>query len=191
MENTAENLAQPEPIDEHYSYIRSINNDLVLLGNALMTKNNDINSIHDFVSDSINTIKNLELKDHLHDLNEKVIGCDNDEDRLRLMAQMQHKLVEESLIYLDADYQNSFEGLSHQLNEVTTSKGDALKADISRFQIDVLKFIPGIKSDEHSKLYQRAAESLMAKGKDLNHKINELYEEINVLIQPSFDDIEF
>ena len=104
MEELAQNFSSPIKADAHYSYIRSLNNDLVLLGNALMTKNNDINSVHDFVSDSISTLGCEKLKDELLHLNESVMGCDNDEDRLRLLAKMQHLLAQEALPYLDVAY---------------------------------------------------------------------------------------
>lgn len=189
MDNAAEEISGPAPFDAHYSYIRSLNNDLVLLGNALMTKNNDIHSIHDFVADSIQTLGSEELKERLEDLNERVIHCVDDEDRLRLLAEMQFSLASEALPYLEGRYSNLHSDLNTKLGVVKDLTGDGLKGEISRFQIDVLQFIPGIEEGEHLSLHARATEALSTQeGKDLNDKLNSLYEEINVLIQPSFDD---
>ena len=175
--------------DPHFSYIRSINNDLVLLGNALMTRNNDINSIHDFVTASIDSLSNETLKSEMHDLNEQVIGCDNDEDRLRLLTVMQHTLAKEALTFLGDGYADRFKKLSLELDGVNAAKGDDLKAKVSHFQVDILSFVPCIEQDEHQKLSKRAVEVLESKGKSQLSKIDNLYEEINVLIQPSFDDL--
>ena len=190
MEELAQNFSGPMKADAHYSYIRSLNNDLVLLGNALMTKNNDINSVHDFVSDSISTLGCEKLKGELAHLNESVIGCDNDEDRLRLLAKMQHLLAQEALPYLDADYLTNFKDLSLKLSSVETAKGDSLKADVSRFQIDVLRFIPGVEEDALVKLHDQAQKVVQVSGKALTKEIDVLYEDINLLIQPSFDDLD-
>lgn len=190
MENLAEKSNGPLPNDAHYSYIRSLNNDLVLLGNALMTRNNDINSIHDFVTDSINTIVSEQLRSTLHKLNEAVIGCDNDEDRLRLLAKMQHILAKEVLPYLEETFSSEFRQLTNHLTVVSSLKGEELKVSISAYQVDILRFIPGIDNEDYTRLQQQAKKTLEVSGKMLANNINTLYEDINLLIQPSFDDFD-
>lgn len=171
-----------------YSFIKSINNDLILLGNALMTKNNDINSIHDFVTDSINTLGCEKLKAKMHELNNKVIGCDNDEDRLRFLAKMQYTLAEAALPYIGHHFLVPLQDLSSHLKKVQESKGPHLKENISHFQIDILKFIPGIEERDYEKLLSQAKEIFQGAKEELTPHINILYEDINLLIQPPFDE---
>ena len=175
--------------DRHYSEIRSINNDLVLLGNALMTRNNDIHSIHDFVAASINALSTDDLKEKMNDLNERVIDCVNDDDRLRTLTVMQHALAQEALPFLSEERQQQFDKLSIDLAGVNVAKGDDLKARVARFQVDLLKFVPEIEEEDHSKLANRTVEVVEATGKEQVARIDALYEEINLLVQPpvSFD----
>ena len=172
----------------HYAFIKSINNDLVLLGNALMTKNNDINSIHDFVSDSINTLESEKLRSKMHELNNQVIGCDNDEDRLKLLVRMQYALAEASIPYIGEHHLAPLQELKARLKKVQESENKTLKSDVSLFQIDILKFVPRIEEQDHKKLVGQAHTVFENEGKDLLQNINVLYEDINLLIQPPFDE---
>ncbi len=162
--------------------IRSITSDLALLGNALMTRINDPLTILEFIS--FDSIPAQQLKNQLHSLNRALNQCDNDDDRLKILIEMHYLLAKEGIQASD-DHQ-VFQQLKNRLEQAKELKGNALKKEVSKFQVEVLQAVPGITPEEYQELMTDL--NRLEEVEDLNENIDKVYEKINMHMQLPFND---
>ena len=163
--------------------IKSITSDLSLLGNALMTRINDPLTILEFISfDSLNQ---KELKNKLKSLIDSFIDCDNDDDRLKFLLEMHYLLaIEEGK--KATKFKSVNNSLEKLLDQAKAHQGLELKKLVSKFQVEVLKIVPGITEGDYKELKEELVQ--LDESFDLNDKINAVYEKINMHTQIPFDD---
>lgn len=165
---------------------KSITSDLVLLANALITRNNCPLTIAEFVS--FDALKNPELKTRLKFLHESMNSCDNDEVRLKHLLEMQYELTKAHAAKTPNHQKvvGCLEGILFQGKEST---GMALTKLVARFQVDVLQVIPGISVEE----YKDLLEPLIRVEQEVSQALipslfDALYEMINAHTQ-TFDEL--
>jgi len=167
---------------------KSITSDLVLLANALITRNNCPLTIAEFVS--FDALKDHDLKMRLTVLHESMNSCDNDEVRLRHLLEMQYELTKAHAMKTPNHQKviNQLEGLLFQGKE---SAGMALTKLVTRFQVDVLQVIPGISAQEYNDLLEPLVRVEQEVSQALiSSLVDALYEMINAHTQtPTFDEL--
>ena len=163
--------------------MKSITSDLILLGNALMTRVNDPFAILEFMS--FDSLQKDPVRQRVKELIDAFVSCDNDDDRLRYLLEVHHLLVESGLEHSPAS-KKVMKKLEALIERAIKNHGVELKKAVSEFQVEVLQIVPGISPAEYREL-QKEIQAL-DQAADLNESINAVYEKINMHTQTPFSE---